>query len=168
MTKQFLILLSTFLLINSKTIAQTNINRKFNLTFIKAFYNDTVNKKDLMVVFAVTPIKMKDFPPVLSMKLTYKIGDTGVEQIANLQKPQGQFIQTTIYGKDVNEKNPRIYNFIHEKFDLLKLEDIMIIEFNFKDITDKKISTMSIKYGLWEKRNNDERMEETFNFKVEN
>lgn len=168
MKKVILILLVTFLFYNNEANAQSSEKPKYNLSFIRAVCNDTVDKNDVLAIFAVTPIKEEDFPPVLSMRITYKVGKNGVENTVDILKSEGRKVRLVIFGQNVQEKDERIYRLIKDKIDLSKEKDMRILVFLFEDISEMKVDKMSIKYGLWEKKDQNVRIEETFDFEIEN
>lgn len=100
----------------------------------------------------------------MSMKVTYGIGKDSIT--IDVQKQKEDNIQFIIYGKDITEKNPKLFNIIKDDLKLSLTDDEYIIVFNFFNVTTTHIDSMSIKYGLWEGKKQDIRNEQTFSFKV--
>ena len=162
-TKQLLTLLTILLLAN---LVSGQEQSKFNFEYIASDYVDSTSQKSVIAVFAVTPIKRKDFPPVLSMKLTYRVNDQETETVVNVLKQTEKKISLVIYGSSVKEKNSKLYELIKNKIDLTNESEIMLLVFKLDNISSDSIRNLELKYGLWEKRNQDIRIEKKFNFKI--
>ncbi len=138
----------------------------YNLNLIGAVTTDSTDQNDVLAVFAVTPINEEDFRPVLSMKITYKV-DGEEEKVVDLQRQTEKKVRVIIYGKNVQEKDPMIYQLVKDKVDLAGKKDLFLLAFSFNDISKNKVNKMNIRYGLWEKRNNSIRFEQDFNVDVQ-
>ncbi|MEI7978109.1 MAG: hypothetical protein WCI53_04630 [Bacteroidota bacterium] len=138
-------------------------NSTYNIDFVKSvqYTSDSINH--ILAILKVTPT-VKDFKMILSMRVTYEIGQG--EKVVNLQIQSEHNIIISIYGKDLQQKNIKLYNLIKDSVNLNTSEDTHLIVFDFHDITKTQIDNMTIKYGLWEGINEDIRNEKTFNFKV--
>ena len=55
---------------------------------------------------------------------------------------------------------------IKNKIDLTNESEIMLLVFKLDNISSDSIRNLELKYGLWEKRNQDIRIEKKFNFKI--
>jgi len=141
---------------------------KFNLTYVASDYIDTIDKKSVIVVLGVTPINKKDFPPILSMKFTYKVNNEYNETVLDIerQKEGEKWLTLVIYGNEVNEKAPKVYELIKDRIDLNPSRRIWLLGFYLQNISDDPIEHLSIKYGLWEKRNTNKRTEKIFEFNI--
>jgi hypothetical protein len=158
---QFGLTFVTLILLTRVTSAQQNST--YNIDFVKSvqYTSDSINH--ILAILKVTPT-VKDFKMILSMRVTYEIGQG--EKVVNLQIQSEHNIIISIYGKDLQQKNIKLYNLIKDSVNLNTSEDTHLIVFDFHDITKTQIDNMTIKYGLWEGINEDIRNEKTFNFKV--
>jgi hypothetical protein len=68
----------------------------------------------------------------------------------------------TIYDRTVTEKNTKLYARIRPKLDLVKDEELLILWFEFRDLSEEAIRKMAITYGPWEKNDLERRVEESF------
>ena len=139
---------------------------KFNLNYIASDYIDTLNKKSVIVVLAATPIKEKDFPPVLSMKFTYKVNDETSVTVIDIMKQEQKKITLVVYGNEVKEKNQKIFELIKDRIDLNSGKRLMFLAFKIENISDVPIEYLTLWYGLWEKRNQNKRIEKMFEFNI--
>ena len=55
---------------------------------------------------------------------------------------------------------------IKNKIDLTHESEIMLLVFKLDNISSESIKNLELKYGLWEKRNQNIRLEKSFNFKI--
>ncbi len=164
MKKNFLMTIISILFLNSKSFCQDI--EKFNLNYIASDYIDTIDKKSVFVVLAAIPINEKDFPPVLSMKFTYKINDETSETILDIMNQKEKKVSVVVYGNEVNEKAPKVYELIKDRIDLNPKKKVMLLGFRLENISDDPIEHLTIKYGLWEKKNQNKRDEKTFEFNI--
>jgi len=116
----------------------------------------------VVVVLKVTPTSL-DFVPVLSFKLSYDIGD-GERSMAVSDNPD---IRITVYGNDVETKSKVIHRFVKDRVDLENEKDILLLRFDFRDLTPDRVQHMWFKYGLWEGENDEIRHEKEFRFAVD-
>lgn len=138
-------------------------NSTYNIDFVKSVQYTSDSLNHILAILKVTPT-VKDFKMILSMRVTYEIGQG--DKVVNLQKQSEHNIIISIYGKDLQQKNIKLYNLIKDSVSQNMSEDTRLIVFDFYDITKTQIDNMTIKYGLWEGINEDIRNEKTFNFKV--
>ena len=155
-----LILLFTALLSSIPTFAQDTTTYK--LEFVRAGWVIKESHTMVVVMLKVTPTSPK-FKPVLSMKLSYDIGD-GERSMEVHDNPD---IRITVYGNDVESKSKVMYRFVKDKVDLENEKDILLLRFDFRDLTPDRVTDMWFKYGLWEGENNEVRHEQEFRFAVE-
>jgi hypothetical protein len=155
-----LVLLLTAQLCSMPLAAQDSSTYK--LDFVRAgwFVKDSHNM--VVVVLKVTPTS-PDFVPVLSFKISYDIGD-GERSMAVSDNPD---IRITVYGNDVETKSKVIHRFVKDHVDLENEKDILLLRFDFRDLTPERVQDMWFKYGLWEGENNEIRHEKEFRFPVE-
>jgi hypothetical protein len=160
--KYFLAFL-TFFLIENTSFGQ---EIPFNLEYIASDYTDTLTKKSVVVILAVTPKKEKDFRPVLSMKFSYGVNTKEIQTTLDIQNQKERKVSISIYGNTLKEKDPKIYQLVEKIMPLNDKTEVMFLAFFMKNISETPIDEMTIKYGLWEKRNQNKRTEKLFNFKV--
>lgn len=110
---------------------------------------------------------MKDFPPILSMRIGYGINTDTIQKIVDLQKQEKNVVRLIVYGESIIEKNPILYSKIKDRVNFKDYERIQILAFNFYKPTEQEIREMTLQYGLWEKKNSDNRIELKFKGKVE-
>jgi hypothetical protein len=134
------------------------------MDFVRAVQHASGNQNDILVFLKVTPT-VKDFKLIMSMKITYEMGQG--TKIIDIQKQKEDNVRSAVYGKDLKEKNPKMYDLVKDKVNLNTSEELYFIVFNFYSLTKAEIDSMTLKYGLWESDNPDVRNEKTFNFKVE-
>src|SRR6185437_2177112 len=139
--------------------------RSYDLELIKAKGIDTTTKKGVLVLFYVTTKKASDFPPSLSMRMTYRLGDDKKEKIIDINKSNN--VKVLIYSNDVNVKSPAVYELIKDKVDIKQKKEFLILAFYIDGISDKPIDKMSLIYGLWEKKNANARVETKYEFTVD-
>ncbi len=137
----------------------------YKMDFIRACTDSSEKENYIIAVFKVLPI-INDFKLILSMRVIYAFGHRK-ENIVVLKENEDS-IKIIIYGKSVEEKSKWMYNFIKDKVDLKTEQDLRLIVFYFKNLTNKKVDEMSITYGLWESNNDKIRNENKYDFKVEN
>lgn len=154
------VLLFTALLSSLPTFAQDSTTYK--LDFVRAGWVVMKSHNMVVVVLKVTPTSPA-FKPVLSFKLSYDIGD-GERSMAVSDNPD---IRITVYGNDVESKSKIIYKFVKDKVDLENEKNILLLRFDFRDLTPDRVKDMWFKYGLWEGENDEIRHEQEFRFAVD-
>jgi hypothetical protein len=162
-----LIFVSIFCLTSNTALAQEE--PKYNIEFVKAKWFGTADSNTVAAVFYVSPKKNKDFRPVLSMKVTYSANDA-VETIVDVMKQKVPLpVQFVIYGQNVEEKNPAIYQMVKNKITgrMSNKNEPFFIAIYFNNLWKQKPEKMSVTYGLWEKRDLNERIEKKYDFLVE-
>jgi len=165
MIKRFLLIFIILVfLFNNKSFCQ-DID-KFNLDYIASDYIDTVDKKSVIVVLAATPINKKDFPPVLSLKFTYKVNDEPTMVIPDIMNQKEKKLSLIICGNEVSERYPPVYRLVKDKIDLNTNRRVMLLAFRLENISENPIEHITITYGLWEKRNQNKRKEKVFEFNI--
>ncbi len=136
-----------------------------DIKLLKAKIIDSTDKKDVIVLFHVSAKDPKDFPPVVSMRLTYSINDEQEKTRNEIRNDKN--IQIIIYGNDIEQKNKRIYDLIKNQIDTNSKGGFWILAFVLRDVSSEKVKKMTFTYGLWEKRNQDKRVEIKYAFDVE-
>lgn len=140
----------------------------YNIELVTASRFEGNPNNNLTVVFLVTPKNTDDFPPILSMGLRYFVEDNKEVNYVDLQNQKGSGrVNLTILGKDIAQKSPKIYSLIKNKINLESYKDLQILAFEFKDKIDLNVKSMNIIYGLWEKKNPNQRLEKRYDFKIE-
>lgn len=166
-----MIRLPTFLLLLLSTLSgfgQAPEASKYNMELLSMIRSGEPQQyNDIQASLLITPIDTADYPPVLSMRIGYRVNDQDSITYIDIQKQVPQQVRLTIYGETLPEKNPKLYARIGSKLDFENQKDLMILFFEFKDISREKIQKVSITYGLWEKNNLDRRVEETFSMAFE-
>lgn len=137
----------------------------YNMELVRAVQFNSEGQNHILTIFKVIPA-IKDFKLIMSMRVTYEIGQGA--KVVNVQKQKEDHINITIYGKNVQEKSQKVYDWVKDKLNLNTEEDIRLIVFDFHDITKTQVDNMTVIYGLWESNNENIRNEKTFTFKVEN
>jgi hypothetical protein len=158
-------ILTSFLLTIFYSFTYAQDKTAHDLRFLKAKITDTTDKKDVIVLFHVSAKDEKDYPPVLSMRLTYSVNDETEKTRSEIRKDKN--IHIVIFGKNIKEQNKAIYNLIKDKIDTSGKQDFMILGFYLNDISSDKVKKMTFTYGLWEKQNQDIRVEKKYEFEVE-
>lgn len=122
-----LTLLISALLSSTPTFAQDTTTYK--LEFVRAGWVIKESHTMVVVMLKVTPTS-PDFKPVLSMKMSYDIGD-GERSMSVNDNPD---IRITVYGNDVESKSKVMYRFVKDKVDLENEKDILLLRFDFRDL----------------------------------
>ena len=165
MKTRFLILLGGFFAILLTQGLYGQNSPTYELNFVKAKFTSTKGKKDVVAVFQILPKDDKNFPPILSMGLTYSIGEDGPEKRIDIMKSENQ-ARITIHDHNIKQRDSALYDFI--KDNLLENDDrYLILAIYLDNISKKDFNKMTITYGLWEKNNPSVREEKRFEFTVE-
>ncbi len=142
-------------------------SESYHVEFVNAARVNGNPDNNLSVVFLVTPKNENSFPPLLSMGLRYIVD--GEETYVNLRQQEGEgWIKLVIYGDDVEDKSPKIYSMIKDEIQIDEYEDMLLLVFEFKDKIEMEEKEMSIIYGLWEKDNQNKRIEKRYDFLINN
>src|SRR6185312_12692346 len=96
----FLLLFVLCIITTKNTYAQ---KRTYELNLLRAVEIDNTEKKGALLIFYITTKKPADFPPILSMRMTYSV-DGSKETTVDMQKDGN--IQIVIYGDDIDKKGP--------------------------------------------------------------
>jgi len=146
----------------------------YNIKFVKAIWvagsirvdpwSNSLADSNIIAVFELTPTDMKDWSPVFSEKLAYSFDDK--KEIKALLLHQ-KTISVVFYGKNVKEKDQRIYEMVKDDIANYKGDEMLFIAFNFRNPCFRKPNKMSMTYGMWQKNNTDVRIEKKYDFKVE-
>lgn len=134
---------------------QTQTELTYNLELISSVITDS-EKRKARVVFALTPKNKVDFPPIISTLFEYRINGEGEFNSIDILKQTTPQVHLTTYGSDIIRKNKKIYKQIKDKFDIQQAnKDLMLLVFELSNLSDQAITSLEIKYGLWEKQNMD-------------
>ena len=117
----------------------------YNLDLVRSVQFTSDNQNHILTILQVTP-KIKDFKMVLSMKVTYEIGQG--KKVIDLQKQKENNIRVTIYGRDLAQKNQKLYDLVKDSLNLNTDEDIRLIVFDFSNLTKTAVDNMTMIYGL--------------------
>ncbi len=163
--KNIFSVLSLILSLTSPAVMSSQQTPTYKIDFVRSAQFTSGDQNHILVILAVTPT-VKNFKMILSMRVTYEIGQG--TKVIDVLKQKEKNIRITIYGKDIPEKDQKIFNLIKDRINMNAAEDMSLIVFDFYNITKEKVDSMSIIYGLWEGKNEDIRNEKTFTFKVDN
>lgn len=155
-----LVLISNFSFGQKKKITE----QSYYLDFLTAKYSETNNKNEILLVFRYQPKKKKEFKPIFSSKIAYKIGDSKIEKTEIIEKSNHSI---AFYGNDIDKKAPDVYKLISNKVDLNQKEKFGIVVFYLRNITQVYIEKMKFTYGLWEPKNENIRIEKTYDIEIQ-
>ncbi len=136
----------------------------YNIKFIKAGQFSNGNHSRISAVFLVTPKELKDFPPVVSTKVIYSLGDEP-ERKADIMHNDN--VNITVYDKNIKEKSAEIFELVKDQIDLNSNDRMSIFVFNFRELPLKPVEKMTMTYGFWEKNDQNVRVEKKYSFNVE-
>lgn len=136
----------------------------YNIEFVKAKWLGPPSN-DILVVFQVTPIDMKDWLPIFSEKITYSIDNGKDTTLRILNKASN--ISAELSDTNVKYRNNQTYEMVKDNLFHFSGIDILFITFNFHDRVAIKPKKMSVTYGMWEKNNQNVRVEKKYDFNVE-
>ena len=121
-----LLFLPNLLLLALAAMAQEPGPAKYRMELLSMIRSDsTRGYNDVQAAILVTPIKAKDWPPVLSMRIGHRINDRDSITFIDMQAPGPQKARLTIYDRSVSEKNTKLYARIQPKLDLVKDEELL-------------------------------------------
>lgn len=155
------ILLLSFIFI-AQLKAQDIESPSYDLDFLAAKYIDTLRTKQIVLLFKYQPKPDKEFKPIISFKLSYKIGDK--KERTELFGESKHSI--TFYDRKIKFKNPELYQLISDKMDPEQKEEYGIIVIYLNDLTNKYVSEMDFKYGLWEPEDQNIRYEKNYHIEI--
>ncbi|EDM42908.1 hypothetical protein SCB49_11447 [unidentified eubacterium SCB49] len=147
-------------------ISQSNSELTYNLEFIKAIPTDE-GKNSVNAIFKITPKLKVDFPPVIGGKYTVDLNKKNNPEIIILSKQTAHKLSIRLFGKNEPDKPSKTYDIIKSLVNIEEYEDVLFFILEFKNITDIPIDKMYLKFGFWEKNNQDKRIEQEFEFDVE-
>lgn len=159
------ILILLLVCISTFSFGQKTINEQsYTLDFLSAKYIGVENNNEIILVFKYEPKKGKVFKPIISMKITYDIGNSESEKTEIMEESNHSIV---FYGNDIDKKNPEIYGVIKEKIDIKQKKKFGIVVFHLRNITQDYIDKMKFTYGLWEPENENIRIERLYNIEIE-
>lgn len=155
--------LTVLLLVACAAFGQEPTPGKYRLELLSMIRSDsTRGANDIQASILVTPLVDEDWPPVLSMRIGFKINEADSISYIDIQNHAPQKVRLTVYDRSVAEKNAKLYAHIRSKLDLVKDDDLMILWFECRDLHKEAIQRIEISYGLWEKNDLQQRVEERF------
>lgn len=164
---------SVSLISSNGTFAQKPL---YNIEFVNAVWTTSQPNNNhwsasqtdtnILAVFQLTPIDKKDFPPIVSEKITYSF-DNEKETTMTIMNQKETKISLLICDRTVKDKDRQVYELVKDRIEHYNGEDIKFIAFYFFKPTAKKPHSMSITYGMWEKNNQDVRVEKRYDFAVQ-
>lgn len=152
-----------FLLLAFPAWGQTPQRAHYALELLSMIRSDsTRGYNDIQAAILATPIGKVEWPPLLSLRIGVRINDQDSITYIDIENHQPQKVRFTIYDRTVVEKNPKLYARNKAKLDRIEKDDLLILWFEFRDISEEPIRNMAITYGFWQGKNGEERFEETF------
>ena len=152
-----------FALASNPSTAQIT-GASYTLTPLKAKYIDSANPKEIILVFKYATKSKQKEKLIISGKMTYSLAG-GMEKTEVLGRNNHHTI--TIFGKDINAKDPAIYNLIADKVDPSDASEFSFLVFYLRGITGKYIDKITFTYGLWEPADENVRIETKYEMNVE-
>ena len=137
----------------------------YTMKFIRAVHPDSADKHSVLVLLQITPTHPKDFKLILSMRVTYRVGDEAL-QMVDVGRQLEPKIRIAIYGGNVREQSAFVYSLLKDRIDFASAADSKILAFYFTNISEDPVSSMYMRYGLWESNNPNIRLEKDFEFSV--
>ena len=152
------------LLLALSALGQKPNRSKYRLELLSMIRSDSTRGfNDIQASILITPIKDKDWPPILRTRIGHRINERDSITYLDIQGQGGpQVVLLTVYDRSVAEKNVKLYARIRAKLDQVKDEEVMILWFEFRNLSEEAIRKIAITYGPWEKNDNTQRVEETF------
>ena len=152
------------LLLALSALGQTQQRSKYQLDLLSMIRSDSTHGyNDIQASILVTPIETKDWPPVLSMRVGISVNDEDSISYLNIQGQEPLNVSLTVYDKStIAEKNSKLYARVRSKLDPIEHKENMILWFEFRNISVEAIRQLAMTYGVWEKHDNEQRIEETF------
>ena len=134
----------------------------YKMEFVRAgWLEGRDGKKMVVAVFKITPL-IEDFKMVLSMRLGYGFNSA----MNNADVEATDKIKFAVFDNNVAEKAWKTYQLIKDRVDLTD-PNIFLLQMRFFDLEEDNVEDMTIIYGLWEGENSEVRIEQEFNFHVE-
>lgn len=146
-------------------VASAQSPASYKLEFLKAKMIEAVGEKQVLVLFKVSAANKKDFPPILSAKVTYSLGDRGKERTVAMNK--SNTARVVVFDRSIRQKSPLVYSYVKDKLDVTSKENFIVLAFYIKTEPEDEYNKMTFTYGLWEKRNPKQRTEQKFEFALE-
>ncbi len=94
---------------------------------------------------------MKDFAPILSMGISYSVNAQSMPTRVDILNQAPKQVRLVIYGENMPTKAPDLYALTGNRIDIAVYQEVQFLVFYFDSISEKPITEMVIKYGLWEK-----------------
>lgn len=129
----------------------------YKLEFLRADYNESKKSNEIVLYFKYIP--KKGNKTLISGRLTYSLGEDGIEKTEILEKSKHGI---TVYGNDIGYKKSSAYKLLKDIVDFNSEEEFFILEFRLRNITEKYVEKMTFTYGLWEPSDSSIRFEKKF------
>ena len=160
--QRLLFLLAFLLLILPSTVKAQN-RSSYDLSFLGAKVVEAVGEKSVLVVLQASTSEKKDFPPVISPRIKYRLG-SGEEQSVNGK--EDNIVRLVTYDRNIREKSPELYHFISDKVDLKTKKYFEILAIYIKTAPDDEFDKMSFTCSVGSRSNQKNRTEKKFEFTV--
>jgi hypothetical protein len=96
------------------------------------------------------------------MHIGHRINERDSITYIDKHAPEPQKARLTIHDRSVAEKSTMLYTRIRPRLDQVMDDELLILWFEFRDLSAEAIRKMEIIYGPWEKNDLERRVEETF------
>lgn len=144
------------------TLAQTKFS--FDISFVRAKFTDTTDKKDLVAIFLLSTPDTANFPPIINMPPKFSILFPDREEKIFLSP---EILSLSIDDDRVVLKNIITYELVKDRINLNAKNPIMILTYTIRDISKEDFDKIALSISFSEKYNNLLRYEKRFEIKVE-
>lgn len=130
---------------------------------VKALYLDSTKSKEIILVFKHSTKSGNDEKFIVSGRFAYSLGDS-----AEITEVLGRnnHHSITIHGEKIPERDPALYNLIKDSLNVSPGENLKLLVFYLRGVTDVYIPTMTFTYGLWEPSDENVRIETKYRINV--
>ena len=111
--------LVTFIALPAVIWSQEPLTYKMDL--VRAVQFTSENQHHILTILKVTPT-VKDFKMIMSMRVTYEIGQGS--KVIDVQKQKEDKISIAIYGTDMAQKNSKLFELVQDRLNLNTQEDV--------------------------------------------
>lgn len=156
--RPFLLVFAACLLLSSTAQAKA----PYELRFLKARMMSAIGEQEVLVLIQVIGAA-KDLPPLPENEIRYRFGE-GAELLTSLDADgDGRYL---IYGKDLREKAPLIYQYVADKLDTSR-EHYSVLAIYVKTPPEEDFERMSLTCTLRPRSNPKLRVMKQFSFAIE-